>query len=135
VRAVLDVNILISAVLVQAGAPAQIMRRWIAGEFELVVSPLLLSELQQTLGYPRLRRRIEADEAAAYVSLLRRAATLARDPEPGARGSPDPADDYLLALAEQERAILVSGDQHLLDLAGGLPILSARALRDRLAAG
>jgi predicted nucleic acid-binding protein len=41
--------------------------------------------------------------------------------------SPDPADDYLLAVAESERAVLVTGDQHLLAPANEFPIHSARA--------
>jgi predicted nucleic acid-binding protein len=52
---------------------------------------------------------------------------LVPDPEASARRSADPDDDYLLALAEAERAILVSGDQHLLALASELPILTPRA--------
>jgi hypothetical protein len=34
-----------------------------------------------------------------------------------------PGDDYLIALAAAERAMLVSGDKHLLALAEQLPIL------------
>jgi len=45
---------------------------------------------------------------------------------------PDPGDDYLLALAESEHAILVSGDQHLLTLADDLPIQTARAFLEQL---
>lgn len=37
--------------------------------------------------------------------------------------SVDPADDYVLALAADTRAWLVSGDRHLLDLAEDLPVL------------
>ena len=37
----------------------------------------------------------------------------------------DPGDDYLIALAGAERAVLVSGDKHLLDRAERLPVLSA----------
>jgi predicted nucleic acid-binding protein len=51
----------------------------------------------------------------------------------GARHSADPGDDYLLALAEAERAVLVSGDRHLHALAGQLPILAPRAFLDQLA--
>lgn len=36
----------------------------------------------------------------------------------------DPDDDYLIALAHSQNAVLVSGDSHLLDLSGGAPILS-----------
>lgn len=132
-RAVLDANILIAALLSASGAPAQIISRWLGGEFELVVSETLLSELERALAYPKLRRRIPADDEAEFVSLLRLAAIVAPDPARGAHRSGDPGDDYLLALAENERAVLVSGDQHLLHLTG-LPIQTARAFLDRLAA-
>jgi uncharacterized protein len=48
--------------------------------------------------------------------------------------STDPGDDYLLALARAERAVLVSGDAHLLALADRLPIHSARAFLGKLEA-
>jgi predicted nucleic acid-binding protein len=38
----------------------------------------------------------------------------------------------LLALAEAERAVLVSGDQHLLGLAGAFPIEAPRTFLERL---
>jgi putative PIN family toxin of toxin-antitoxin system len=133
VRAVLDPNILIAALLSPSGAPAQIISRWLGGGFELVVSDALLSELERALAYPKLRRRIPADDAAEFVSLLRLAAILAPDPEAGTHRSADPGDDYLLALAENQRAVLVSGGQHLLELADDLPIQTARAFLDRLA--
>ena len=47
------------------------------------------------------------------------------DPEgPPPMRSADPDDDYLIALAHGNRAALVSGDSHLLDLADRAPILS-----------
>ena len=58
---------------------------------------------------------------------------LAPDPEAPAARSGDPGDDYLLALAQAERAVLVTGDQHLLALAGELPIHTPRAFLDALA--
>jgi putative PIN family toxin of toxin-antitoxin system len=133
VRAVLDANVLVAALLSGSGAPAQIISRWLGGEFELVASEALLAELERALGYPKIRKRIAEDEAGAFVSLLRQAARLAADPEVPARRSADPGDDYLLALAEAERAVLVSGDQHLLALAGELPIVTPRAFLDALA--
>jgi predicted nucleic acid-binding protein len=106
--------------------------RWLAGEFELVVSQRLLSELERAVGYPKLRARVTASEAAELDSLLRVGAILAPDPPSGAHHSVDPGDDYLLALAEHERAVLVSGDQHLLVLADRLPVQSARPFLDML---
>jgi uncharacterized protein len=133
VRAVCDPNVLIAALLSRSGAPAQIVARWLAGEFELVVSETLLAELERALAYPKVRKRISEDEATAFLALLHQGARLAADPAAPARRSADPGDDYLLALAEAERAVLVSGDQHLLALAGELPIQTARAFLDALA--
>jgi uncharacterized protein len=107
VRAVLDVNILIAALLSPAGAPAHIVSRWLAGDFELVVSEKLLAELERTLSYSKLRSRVSATDATAFIKLLRNSAIMAADREAPPSRSVDPADDYLLALAESERAILV----------------------------
>jgi uncharacterized protein len=131
VRAVLDANILIAALLSRSGAPAQIMSRWLGGAFDLVVSEALLSELERALAYPKPRRRITERDAAEFVSLLRLAAIIAPD-EAGSHHSNDPGNDYLLALAENEHAVLVSGDRHLLQLADTLPIKTARAFLDAL---
>jgi putative PIN family toxin of toxin-antitoxin system len=132
VRAVLDPNILIAALLSPSGAPAQLVRRWLAGEFELIVSEALLHELERALAYPKLRKRLAACESAEYLALLRNSGRLAADPPVAAARSEDPGDDYLLALAESERATLVSGDKHLLAIADEYPIQSARRFLDSL---
>ena len=132
-RAVLDPNILVAALLSRCGAPAQIISRWLAGEFELVISEALLRELERALSYLKLRSRIPADEAIAFIAILRQGALVAADPSEPPRRSSDPDDDYLLAVAEQERAVLVSGDQHLLALSNEFPIRTARAFLDDLA--
>ena len=130
-RGVLDPNILIAALISPHGAPAHMVSSWLAGDFELVVSETLLGELERALAYPQLRTRVASGQAAEFVALLRHGAILAPDRAP-VRRSLDPGDDYLLALAESERAVLVSGDQHLLELAGTLPIQTARAFLDKL---
>jgi putative PIN family toxin of toxin-antitoxin system len=127
VRAILDPNVIISALLSRDGTPARVLRAWLEGRFDLIVSPLLLEELERALAYPKLAERISAAEAAALVDWLRREAILVDDlaERPTSR-SEDPGDDYLLALAEAERAVLVSGDRHLLALTEELPVLTAR---------
>jgi uncharacterized protein len=125
VRAVLDPNVLISALLSRNGSPARVLRAWLDGAFELVVSSQLLSELERALTYPKLRAHVEASEAVELVELLRRGALMHDDPaNPPAIQSPDPDDDYLIALAETAQAVIVSGDGHLLGLAGRLPVFS-----------
>ena len=131
-RAVLDPNILVAALLSREGAPAQVVSRWLAGDFEVVASEALAAELERALAYPKVRRRISADEAVSFVALLRQASVFAADPAEPERRSTDPGDDYLLALAEQEDAIVVSGDKHVLGLASMFPILTARAFLNRL---
>jgi putative PIN family toxin of toxin-antitoxin system len=127
VRAVLDANVLIAAWLSPIGAPAQLLARWLVGEFELVVSERLLAELERALGYSKLRARVTPALAVELVSFLREAAVLAPDPPAAPRRSVDRGDDYILALAEAESAIVISGDRHLLELADRFPIRSPRA--------
>jgi putative PIN family toxin of toxin-antitoxin system len=123
VRAILDSNVLISAILSSGGSPARLLLAWQAGAFELIVSPALLVELARALTYPKLARLIPPADAEAFVAWISRSATLAMDPgtAPAIR-SDDPDDDDLLALAIAERAILVSGDRHLTVLADRLPV-------------
>jgi hypothetical protein len=136
VRAVLDANVLISALLSPDGSPARTLRAWLDGEFELVISPLLLEELRRALGYPKLRTRIEPEEARRFLTVLAEAATVAHDPtDPPTTRSRDPGDDYLIALAERKRAVLVSGDDHLLELAPEIPVVSPTEFLARFAGG
>jgi putative PIN family toxin of toxin-antitoxin system len=128
-RAVVDPNVHISALLAPRGAPAEVLRAWMDGGFELIVSPLLHAELERALAYPKLRKRIAAEDAARVVEWLGRSATVAEDPAgPPPLRSPDPGDDYLLALAATARAGLVTGDRHLLSLDAALPIFAPAEL-------
>jgi uncharacterized protein len=123
VRAVLDPNVLISALLSRTGAPARVVALWLNGAFELLVSPILLEELERALTYPKLRDRISQSDAAAAVDLFKRSAVLAADPAVAAGvTSRDPDDDCLIALAEAEHAVVVSGDRALLALRDRVPV-------------
>ena len=122
-RAILDANVLISALISPSGSPARILLAWQEGHFELIVSPALLAEFRRALTYPRIERLIAPADADAFVAWLSRFALLARDATlPPPIDAADPDDDYLLALAAEQRAQLVSGDGHLLALAGDYPI-------------
>jgi len=125
VRAVLDVNVIISALLSPQGSPANIVREWLDGAFDLVASALLFDELECALGYPKLRTRVTVSEATELIELMQREAILFHDPdEPPGVHSPDPGDDYLVALAAASESVLVSGGGHLLGLAEHLPVYS-----------
>ena len=127
-RAVLDSNVIISAVLSPGGSPAQLLRLWLEGAYDLVCSPLLLDELSRALAYPKLAKYIDADEADELIDLLRRGALLIDDPNtPPTVKSSDPGDDYLIALAQRSRSVLVSGDIDLLELSEQIPVYSPSA--------
>jgi predicted nucleic acid-binding protein len=52
-------------------------------------------------------------------------AIAAEDPDdPHPVRSSDAGDDYLVALSARARAVLVSGDKHLLRLAADIPVVS-----------
>jgi predicted nucleic acid-binding protein len=92
-----------------------------AGEFDLVVSPRLLHELQAVLARERFRRYFTYEEATEYVSWLHHRAEVVRDPaEDVVRGAveADPDDEYLVGLAGTlgGASYLLSVDRHLLDL-------------------
>lgn len=124
-RAVLDPNVIISATLSPGGSPARALRLWLEGGYELVCSPLLLDELARALNYPKLSKHISSDEADELIRLLGRGAIMFDDPTvPPKISSPDPDDDYLIALAERSRSVIVSGDRDLLELSGQIPVYS-----------
>lgn len=134
-RAVLDPNVLVSAFISKpGGAPDRIVRAWLEGAFELVVSPLLIAELVEVLARPKFTRQAAAGRAEAYVAAIAGDALRIDDPRDRPRVSPDKDDDYLIALARAARAdAIVSGDRHLTDLADVIPpVLTPRQFLERL---
>lgn len=122
-RAVLDVNVIVSGLLSPTGAPARVLIAWLEGGYDLVVSPLLLEELERALRYPKLRKRVSQAEAQELIELLRREANVLEDPPgPPHVRSPDPGDDYVITLAAETQSVVVSSDRHLLDLRDELPV-------------
>jgi putative PIN family toxin of toxin-antitoxin system len=121
-RVVLDCNVFVSALLSPNGTPAQILDRWADGGFDLIVSPLLLAELETVLSRPKFRGSIDAVHADALLSGLIDEAVLVEDPPVQSGLTPDPGDDYLVALAQKAEAdCIVSGDPHLRELRDAIP--------------
>jgi putative PIN family toxin of toxin-antitoxin system len=129
-RAVLDPGVLVSALIKPTGRPARLLAQAHGAGFELIVSPLLLEELEAVLLRKKFRRYVTVEEVADYLAFVRRQGTLVRDPgQPAPLSCPDPKDEYLLALAYAQKAILISGDSDLLELTGGAPICAPVDLR------
>ncbi|HET8954223.1 MAG TPA: putative toxin-antitoxin system toxin component, PIN family [Solirubrobacterales bacterium] len=124
-RAVLDPGILVSALITPTGASAKLLRAAREGNFDLVISGLLLEELEVVLLRDKFRRYLDLKGVSAGIRLILDEGQMVPDPAggPPVRCS-DPDDDYLIALAHREGAALVSGDRHLLELAGAIPVFS-----------
>jgi putative PIN family toxin of toxin-antitoxin system len=131
VRVVIDPGVLIAALLSPSGSPARLVRRWLAGEVEVVASPVLLKELGTVLKRDKFRRWLTLGEAEAFVRLIGASAVNHEDPEAPLGLAPDPGDAYLVALAIATRVEgLVTGDAVLLaaDLHGLVTFTPAELL-------
>jgi putative PIN family toxin of toxin-antitoxin system len=131
--AVLDANVLASGVvgfLIPDSVPGQLLARWRARQFELVVSEHLLGELDRTLHKPYFRERLTDDQIARIDALLRRRAALTLLTAAVQGVATHPEDDLVLATAVSVHAdYLVTGDKKLQRLAAyqGIAILAPRA--------
>lgn len=127
--AVLDTNVVVSAVISPKGPPAQVLEEWRAGRFNWVTSEALIAEVAGVLRSRRLRRflpwtREELDELLLLLSRLtnRVAPTETLDVVHA-----DPTDNRVLEAALEGHAdYMVSGDSDLLELGEfrGIPIVS-----------
>lgn len=111
-RVVLDTNVYISAYGF-GGKPAQVIRAAILGEFELVTSPAILTEvaekLESVLGFDRAHTTEVVQQIARVATVVRPVSRLA--------AVTDDADNRILEAAVESGArTIVSGDRHLLDL-------------------
>ncbi len=116
-RLVIDTNILISALLAGSTLPAHLILLWREGRFDLLTSPEQLDELMRVTRYPKIRERLPPALAGRLINEIRHLAILLTE-VPAVTVSPDPHDNYLLAMAAVGSAdFLVTGDKrHLLPL-------------------
>lgn len=126
-RAVVDTNILVRALIRPQGTVGPVLRRLREGQYRLLYSESLLAELVDVLGRPRIRGKygIGADDVATVLTLIdlrgelvvpKRSITVCRDPK----------DNQVLEAATDGRAdVIVTGDDDLLVLNPfeGIPIV------------
>ena len=133
IRAVLDTNALVSALLF-GGRPGLLISLWESGQVVPLLSRDVLLEYARVLGYPKFALKPEDIKGLIEEHVLPFAEMVSVDETP-AIVQEDPADDKFLALAVIGRAdILISGDRHLLALKRyrGVDILTPRQLLERL---
>ncbi|MEO8247809.1 MAG: putative toxin-antitoxin system toxin component, PIN family [Burkholderiales bacterium] len=129
-RLILDTNVLVAALITRGTPPDRLYEAWRDGQFTLVTSEPQLDEIRRVTRREGIRLRIHAAEAGRMINDLRRLATVLDD-LPVVDASPDPFDNFLLAMAQASQAdALVTGDKRdLLALSKhqGTRILTARA--------
>jgi len=128
-KIVLDTNVLVSGIIGKTGTPAKILDSWQAGEFKLITSPELVSEINKVLHYPHIQQKYrlaESDIDAFLISMVSFGIMT-----PGKLElrviEDDPDDDKFLAAAVEGGAdYIVSGDNHLkcLKIYQGITIIS-----------
>ena len=139
IRAVLDVNVIISAVLSAQGAPRRLLEAWQAGAFVVVISQGIINEVTVKLLSPRIGGAygVTSDDILYVSALLQSQGELVQVPQgdvPMVTG--DLEDDYVLAAAADARAdALITGDKRLLSLTEheGVRIISPAQFVEELA--
>lgn len=119
-RAVLDTNVFLSAFLSRnpTSPTKEVLQRWQAGEFVLLVSDALIDELTEKL----LERGIPSDLVTEFLTLIAGLAEWIVVPEDAVRPVilEDPDDDPILACAVVGKAeYLITYDSHFEPLSGG----------------
>jgi len=116
-HAVLDTNVVLSALVFREGPLASLRVAWQSGRFEPLVDRATASELVRVLAYPKFRLAPGEQEAllAEYLPWCRVVATPKRPPAvPACR---DPDDLSFLRLAVGGKAdFVVTGDKALLEV-------------------
>lgn len=127
IRAVLDTNILVSALLF-GGRLEGLHRAWRMGRIRLVLSHETAEELLRVMAYPKFR--LTSDEITyLFDTELLPFADVVEIPalKSGQRWSRDPEDDKFIRCAQAGKCVrLVTGDDDLLSLkrVGKVTILS-----------
>lgn len=118
-RAVLDCNVYVSAIIRPEGPPGQIIERFLrASAFDLVMSPAIRDEVLGALAYPKVRKslRRDVDPGLWFEDIVLLARMVTAD-HLVAGVSEDPDDDiYVAAALEGRCTYIVSGDSDLLTL-------------------
>ncbi len=128
-KLVIDTNILISALLVNTSLPGHLVTLWEDGQFDLLTSREQLDELMRVTRYGKIRARLSPALAGRFINEFRNLAIMVTN-LPVVTVSPDPYDNYLLAIASAGGAdFLLTGDKRdllALKLYEGIKIITVR---------
>ena len=131
-RVVLDANVYISSLISGQGNPARIIRRWLAGEYDVLISQPIIDEILRVTGYTRLQQKYSQirETRAEFVALIAEQGIWTEPQETLAVVTADESDNRTLECAAAGgAAYVITGDEHLLNLAHyhGIDILTPAA--------
>lgn len=129
IRSTWDTNTLASGAIARHGVLATLITGWRLGDFEIVTSMHILTELERALSKPYFRARLSASERADFLGGLRDVGTVVEIEEPIPTVLADRADNLVLATATAgSTPYIVTGDREILQLGEfeGVRIVTAR---------
>lgn len=138
IRAVLDANVFVSALIRPEGPPGRICVELLEREaFALILSAAIVDEVRRTLDDPRVRRylRLTSREVEAWVASLQSVAEMVEGRLSVSVVADDPDDDkYFAAAVEGNADVVVSGDRHVLEVKQfeRIRVLTPRAFLEKL---
>ena len=128
-KAVLDANVFVSAMINTRGTPRQIIDLWREEAFELLISSAILDEIGRVLRYPKIAalHKLTETELQTFLALLGEEGFVIK-PTETLNVSPDETDNrYIECAVDGGADYLVTGDKlHLLPIGEyrGLQIVS-----------
>ncbi|MBU4305361.1 MAG: putative toxin-antitoxin system toxin component, PIN family [Candidatus Omnitrophica bacterium] len=134
-KAVIDTNLFVSAVISKKGSPARLLQLWCEHAFLVIISEQMVEEIERVLTYPRIRNKynLKNEEIGQAVSTIKKFAVVLPDVIKLDIVKDDPDDNKVLACALMVKAdYIVSGDSHLLSLGvfEDIPIVTVKDFLD-----
>jgi putative PIN family toxin of toxin-antitoxin system len=118
-RIVLDTNIYISNLISDKGNPAKIVRWWLEGEFDVLVTQPIINEILRVTGYERIQKKYAKvrENRLEYAALISEQAVWIEPLEKLNVIVADESDNRYVECAVAGHAqYIISGDEHLLEL-------------------
>lgn len=114
-RVVIDTTVWVSGIFWH-GLPHRILEMWKAGDFEIIVSEAILTEIERKLNQKATEFKMETEVVNEWLDLIIGEAVFVQ-PLERIQVCRDPDDDLFLEAAVEGRAdFIVSGDKDLTDM-------------------
>jgi uncharacterized protein len=118
-KAVLDANVFVSALINTRGTPKQILDLWREEAFELLISKATLAEIGRVLRYPHIAalHKLAETDLQTFLALLSEEGLIVEPAEPLHVSPDEPDNRYIECAVAGDAGYLVTGDKlHLLPI-------------------